>query len=102
MASRTNTGLAARPWSNASIPAHFRQPFRGEISDVRLYCTRHDMQGVVEDSKLRIGATDLGNCLAGEIIAFAAKPGDAELAVTTRVHALAARAIDPDSSTLVC
>jgi glycine cleavage system H protein len=56
------------------------EPFRGSIPDDRLYCTRHDMWVLPEDAPgnhVRIGATSFGIFLAGEIIAFTAKPNGA-------------------------
>lgn len=53
------------------------EPFHGAIPDDRLYCTHYDMwvlpQNALGDEVL-IGATSFGIFLAGEIIAFTAKP----------------------------
>jgi glycine cleavage system H protein len=51
------------------------QPFSGTIPDDRLYSLRYDMwvQALADDEVL-IGATSFGLFLAGEIIAFTAKP----------------------------
>jgi len=57
------------------------EPFRGTIPDDRLYCTRYDMWVCEEDGLVTIGATDFGIFLAGEIIAFTAKPKGAEVAL---------------------
>ncbi len=56
-------------------------PFHGPIPDDRLYCPRTDMW-VQEagEGDVRIGATAFGVFLAGEIIAFTAKPKGAEVA----------------------
>lgn len=55
-------------------------PFSGSIPDDRLYCPRSDMW-VQEagDGTVLIGATAFGVFLAGEIIAFTAKPKGAEV-----------------------
>jgi glycine cleavage system H protein len=56
------------------------QPFTGCIPDDRLYCPRYDMW--VQDlghGEMLIGATSFGVFLAGEIIAFTAKPKGAEV-----------------------
>ena len=57
-------------------------PFHGSIPDDRLYCPRTDMwvQGA-GDGDVLIGATSFGIFLAGEIIAFTAKPKGAEVAL---------------------
>lgn len=57
-------------------------PFRGSIPDDRLYCPRHDMW-VQEagDGELLIGATSFGLFLAGEILAFTAKPAGAAVEI---------------------
>lgn len=54
-------------------------PFRGAIPDDRLYDPRHDMWVQHDGSRVRIGATSFGLFLAGEIIAFTAKPVGAEV-----------------------
>ena len=55
-------------------------PFSGNIPDDRLYCPQYDMwvqeQG---NGEVLIGATSFGIFLAGEIIAFTAKPNRAEV-----------------------
>lgn len=56
------------------------QPFTGSIPDDRLYCPRYDMWvQVLEDGEVLIGASSFGIFLAGEIIAFTAKPKGAEV-----------------------
>jgi len=56
------------------------QPFSGNIPDDRLYCTRYDMWvKELDNGELLIGATSFGIFLAGEIIAFTAKPKRAEV-----------------------
>jgi glycine cleavage system H protein len=56
------------------------QPFSGNIPDDMLYCTRHDMWvRELDNGELLIGATSFGIFLAGEIIAFTAKPKGAEV-----------------------
>lgn len=55
-------------------------PFSATIPDDRLYCPRHDMWvQVLDDGEVRIGATAFGVFLAGEIIAFTAKPQGARV-----------------------
>ncbi|MBP5985993.1 MAG: glycine cleavage system protein H [Azonexus sp.] len=50
-------------------------PFTGTIPDDRLYCPTHDMWvQEIGDGEFRVGATSFGIFLAGEIIAFTAKP----------------------------
>lgn len=49
-------------------------PFHGTIPDDRLYCPEHDMWVKADGDALLIGATSFGIFLAGEIIAFTAKP----------------------------
>ena len=57
-------------------------PFSGAIPDDRLYCPQTDMWVQPQpDGSLRIGATAFGIFLAGEIIAFTAKPKGAEVAL---------------------
>ncbi len=57
-------------------------PFHGPIPDDRLYCPRSDMWvQEIGDGEVRIGATAFGVFLAGEIIAFTAKPKGAEVAI---------------------
>lgn len=57
-------------------------PFHGSIPDDRRYCPRYDMwvqeQG---NGEVLIGATSFGIFLAGEIIAFTAKPNGAEVSL---------------------
>ncbi|MDP3538512.1 MAG: hypothetical protein Q8S26_07380 [Azonexus sp.] len=56
------------------------QPFSGPIPDDRLYCPRYDMWVQEQaNGELLIGATSFGIFLAGEIIAFTAKPKGAEV-----------------------
>ncbi len=56
------------------------QPFSGSIPDDRLYCPRYDMWVQLrEGDEVLIGATSFGIFLAGEIIAFTAKPKGAEI-----------------------
>lgn len=56
------------------------QPFHGSVPDDRLYCTRYDMWVQEQGGEVLIGATSFGVFLAGEIIAFTAKPRGAEVA----------------------
>lgn len=59
-------------------------PFRGGIPNDRLYCPRHDMWVRKLDDgsgEVQIGATRFGIFLAGEVIAFTAKPTGATIAV---------------------
>ena len=51
-----------------------RNPFRGVVPDHLLYDTTHDMWVEREGDEVVIGATTFGIFLAGEIIAFTAKP----------------------------
>ena len=51
-----------------------RTPFRGAVPDGLLYDTAHDMWVRREGGDIVIGATAFGVFLAGEIIAFTAKP----------------------------
>jgi glycine cleavage system H protein len=53
--------------------------FRGRVPDDRLYCPRHDMWVKPEGELLLVGATSFGIFLAGEVIAFTAKPRGAEV-----------------------
>jgi glycine cleavage system H protein len=56
------------------------QPFSGAIPDDRLYCPRYDMWvQALGNGEVLIGATSFGIFLAGEIIAFTAKPNGAEV-----------------------
>lgn len=57
-----------------------RSPFRGAVPDGLLYDTAHDMWVRREREQVVIGATAFGIFLAGEIIAFTAKPKGAEVA----------------------
>ncbi|MDK9705086.1 MAG: glycine cleavage system protein H [Sulfuritalea sp.] len=57
-----------------------RSPFRGAVPDGLLYDTTHDMWVRREGGDVVIGATAFGIFLAGEIIAFTAKPRGAEVA----------------------
>lgn len=56
-----------------------RTPFRGAVPDGLLYDTAHDMWVRREGDEVFIGATAFGVFLAGEIIAFTAKPRGAEV-----------------------
>ncbi|MCX7149774.1 MAG: glycine cleavage system protein H [Rhodocyclales bacterium] len=56
-----------------------RNPFRGVVPDGLLYDTTHDMWVRREGDEVVIGATAFGLFLAGEIIAFTAKPKGAEV-----------------------
>jgi glycine cleavage system H protein len=56
------------------------QPFHGSVPDDRLYCTRYDMWVQELGDEVLIGASSFGVFLAGEIIAFTAKPKGAEVA----------------------
>ncbi|MGB7501037.1 MAG: glycine cleavage system protein H [Azonexus sp.] len=56
------------------------QPFSGSIPDDLLYCPRYDMWVAERNNgEVLIGATSFGIFLAGEIIAFTAKPKGAEV-----------------------
>lgn len=63
-----------------STPALFRQfsvmreIFHGSVPDDLLYDTQHDMWVRCVDDEILVGATSFGIYLAGEIIAFTAKP----------------------------
>ena len=57
-----------------------RRPFRGAVPDGLLYDPTHDMWVRREGADVVIGATAFGLFLAGEIIAFTAKPKGAEVA----------------------
>lgn len=55
-------------------------PFTGPIPEHLLYCPRHDMWvEALPDGSFRLGATAFGIFLAGEIIAFTAKPKGAQV-----------------------
>ena len=56
-----------------------RTPFRGAVPDGLLYDPDHDMWVRREGEEVVIGATAFGIFLAGEIIAFTAKPKGAEV-----------------------
>lgn len=56
-----------------------RQPFCGAVPDGLLYDTRHDMWVRADGEAVSIGITAFGVFLAGEIIAFTAKPRGAEI-----------------------
>lgn len=56
-----------------------RQPFRGAVPDGLLYDTRYDMWVRAEGEDVTVGITAFGVFLAGEIIAFTAKPKGAEV-----------------------
>ncbi|WP_051453106.1 glycine cleavage system protein H [Dechloromonas agitata] len=57
-------------------------PFHGSVPDDRLYCPRHDMWvQLLDNGEALIGVTSFGIFLAGEIIAFTAKPKGAEVGI---------------------
>jgi glycine cleavage system H protein len=56
-----------------------RETFRGTVPDGLLYDTGHDMWVRMEGDEVVVGATSFGIHLAGEIIAFTAKPRGAEI-----------------------
>lgn len=56
-----------------------RAPFRGAVPDGLLYDPDHDMWVRREGEEVVIGASAFGIFLAGEIIAFTAKPKGAEV-----------------------
>lgn len=56
-----------------------RTPFRGAVPDGLLYDPEHDMWVRGGEDEVLIGATAFGIFLAGEIIAFTAKPNGAEV-----------------------
>jgi glycine cleavage system H protein len=56
------------------------QPFKGNVPDDRLYCREFDMWVQRCGDEMLIGATRFGLFLAGEIIAFTAKPNGAQVA----------------------
>ena len=56
------------------------QSFKGNIPSDRRYCRQYDMWVKERDGEVLIGATSFGLFLAGEIIAFTAKPNGAEVA----------------------
>jgi glycine cleavage system H protein len=57
-------------------------PFSGTIPDDRLYCPGYDMWvRELGSDEVLIGATSFGIFLAGEIIAFTAKPNGAEVEI---------------------
>ena len=57
-------------------------PFSGAIPDDRLYCPRHDLWvQALDGGDVLVGATSFGLFLAGEIIAFTAKPRGAAVAL---------------------
>jgi glycine cleavage system H protein len=58
-----------------------RTPFRGAVADGLLYDTAHDMWVRREGEDVVIGATAFGLFLAGEIIAFTAKPKGAQVSL---------------------
>lgn len=55
-------------------------PFSGRIPTDRLYCPRTDMWLQIDDEVCLIGASAFGIYLAGEVIAFTAKPKGAVVA----------------------
>lgn len=56
------------------------ETFKGNVPADRLYDTRHDMWVRREGGDVVIGATSFGLHLAGELLAFTAKPKGAEVA----------------------
>lgn len=57
-------------------------PFSGTIPDDRHYCPQYDMWvQELGNGEVLIGATNFGVFLAGEIIAFTAKPNGAEVEI---------------------
>lgn len=58
-----------------------RSPFHGSVPADRLYDTRYDMWVRREGETVVLGATSFGLFLAGELIAFTAKPRGAQVAV---------------------
>jgi glycine cleavage system H protein len=56
------------------------ETFKGTVPDGLLYDTRYDMWVRREGGEVVIGATSFGLHLAGEVIAFTAKPTGAEVA----------------------
>ena len=56
-----------------------RTPFHGQIPEDRLYSRETDMWVLYREDTIVIGATNFGLHLAGEIIAFTAKPDGAEI-----------------------
>ncbi|MBE7421934.1 MAG: glycine cleavage system protein H [Zoogloeaceae bacterium] len=54
--------------------------YKGKVPADRLYDTRHDMWVRREGNEVVIGATGFGLHLAGEVLAFTAKPKGAEVA----------------------
>lgn len=56
-----------------------RETFHGAIPDGLLYETQHDMWVRIEGDEVVIGATSFGIHLAGEVIAFTAKPRGATI-----------------------
>lgn len=56
-----------------------RETFRGVIPDGLLYDRAHDMWARAEGDQVVVGATSFGIHLAGEIIAFTAKPKGAAI-----------------------
>ena len=57
-----------------------RPGFRAAIPADRLYDTHYDMWVIHDKDMVVIGATDFGIFLAGQVIAFTAKPKGAEIA----------------------
>ncbi|MCX7166340.1 MAG: glycine cleavage system protein H [Rhodocyclales bacterium] len=58
-----------------------RESYRGHIPDDLLYDPEHDMWVRAAGDEVLIGASSFGIFLAGEIIAFTAKPKGAEVAL---------------------
>ncbi|GHU39021.1 glycine cleavage system H protein [Betaproteobacteria bacterium] len=56
-----------------------RQAFSGHIPTDRCYCQETDMWVIYHEGQVRIGATGFGIHLAGEVIAFTAKPDGAKI-----------------------
>lgn len=56
-----------------------RETFRGAIPDGLLYDRAHDMWARAEGDQVVVGATSFGIHLAGEIIAYTAKPKGAAI-----------------------
>lgn len=54
-------------------------PFRGEVPDDRLYDIHHDVWMRFKGELAEVGITGFGVHLAGEIVAFTAKPAGAQV-----------------------
>lgn len=59
--------------------AAMRETFRGAIPDGLLYDREYDMWARADGDQVVVGATSFGIHMAGEIIAFTAKPKGAEV-----------------------